>query len=96
LLRSNKNQDGKVELSEIQDNNCRLQLTIRTKDRHIDIVVLNFCGSSPFLHLGGIAYQLTIPDHRNLRLGTLSSILSDVAEYLSVDRVKLQEELFGT
>jgi predicted RNA binding protein YcfA (HicA-like mRNA interferase family) len=39
-------------------------------------------------------HHITIPDHKSLRLGTLSSILSDVAEYLGVDRTGLELELF--
>ena len=42
----------------------------------------------------GQSHSVTIPDHDNLRIGTLNSILSDVAEYLGVDRTRLAEELF--
>jgi len=45
--------------------------------------------------LRGHPHHVTIPDHHNLRLGTLSAILSDVASYLSVERSKLEQELFG-
>jgi len=44
--------------------------------------------------LRGHAHRVTVPDHRSLRLGTLSAILSDVADYLHIDRSKLEEELF--
>jgi predicted RNA binding protein YcfA (HicA-like mRNA interferase family) len=44
--------------------------------------------------LRGYAHHLTVPDHRNLRLGTLSTILSDVAAYLNIERSKLELELF--
>jgi predicted RNA binding protein YcfA (HicA-like mRNA interferase family) len=37
---------------------------------------------------------LTVPDHRSLRLGTRSTILSDVAAYLNLERSKLELELF--
>ena len=43
----------------------------------------------------GHEHNLTIPDHRNLRVGTLSAILSDVANYLGVDRSQVEQELFG-
>ena len=43
----------------------------------------------------GHAHHVTVPDHPSLRLGTLSSILSDVAAYLNVERSKLEEELFA-
>jgi predicted RNA binding protein YcfA (HicA-like mRNA interferase family) len=42
----------------------------------------------------GQAHLITIPDHDSLRIGTLNSILSDVADYLSMDRAKLAQELF--
>ena len=43
----------------------------------------------------GTEHHVTIPDHDPLRLGTLSSILGDVAEYLQKDREQLRKELFG-
>jgi len=46
-------------------------------------------------NLRGPAHYITIPDHDSLRIGTLNSILSDVAEYLGSDRAKLMQELFG-
>ena len=45
-------------------------------------------------NLRGQAHHLTIPDHKTLRLGTLSTILSDVADYLRIERSKLEQELF--
>ena len=42
----------------------------------------------------GYVHLVTIPDHSNLRIGTLNSILSDVADYLGVDRTNLARELF--
>ncbi len=45
--------------------------------------------------LRGNAHQVTIPNHDSLRLGTLSAILSDVADYLKMERAKLEQELFG-
>lgn len=44
--------------------------------------------------LRGSAHHLTVPDHRSLRVGTLNLILSDVADYLDIDRSLLEQELF--
>lgn len=45
--------------------------------------------------LRGTEHHVTIPRHQQLRLGTLSSILSDVASYLERTRGEVAEELFG-
>lgn len=37
---------------------------------------------------------ITIPNHQSLRLGTLNAILSDVANYLNIQRAQLEQELF--
>jgi predicted RNA binding protein YcfA (HicA-like mRNA interferase family) len=42
----------------------------------------------------GHVHHVTVPDHKTLRLGTLSAILSDVAGYLNIDRSRLEQELF--
>ena len=42
----------------------------------------------------GYPHSVTVPDHDNLRLGTLNSILSDVAEYFATDRSQIIKELF--
>ena len=39
-------------------------------------------------------HHVTIPDHDELRLGTLASILADVAQHLKLDRNALAAELF--
>jgi predicted RNA binding protein YcfA (HicA-like mRNA interferase family) len=44
--------------------------------------------------LRGHPHHLTVPDHRSLRVGTLSTILSDVADYLEIERSRLEQELF--
>jgi predicted RNA binding protein YcfA (HicA-like mRNA interferase family) len=44
--------------------------------------------------LKGTEHHITIPRHKSLRVGTLSSILKDVASYLEMDRLRLAEELF--
>ncbi len=43
----------------------------------------------------GAEHHVTIPRHREMRVGTLASILSDVAAYLDRERDDLVEELFG-
>jgi predicted RNA binding protein YcfA (HicA-like mRNA interferase family) len=45
-------------------------------------------------NLRGYVHHLTIPDHKTLRVGTLSAVLSDVANYLDMERSKLEQELF--
>jgi predicted RNA binding protein YcfA (HicA-like mRNA interferase family) len=45
-------------------------------------------------NLRGYVHSITIPDHDSLRIGTLNSILSDVADYLGIDRGKLTQDLF--
>ena len=39
-------------------------------------------------------HNLTIPTHKPLKVGTLSAILSDVAEHLGMDKRELIERLF--
>lgn len=43
----------------------------------------------------GTEHHITIPQHKRLRLGTLNSVLTDVAAYLEIDRRKLLEDFFG-
>ncbi len=45
-------------------------------------------------HLNG-EHHITIPKHRPLKLGTLNSILKDVAEHLGISKKELMEGLFG-
>ncbi|MBI1955633.1 MAG: type II toxin-antitoxin system HicA family toxin [Acidobacteria bacterium] len=44
--------------------------------------------------LKGKEHHITIPAHKQLKIGTLSAILTDIAEYLEMDRGELAEELF--
>lgn len=39
-------------------------------------------------------HHLTVPDHRPLKVGTLSSILRDVAQHHGMERDQLIERLF--
>jgi predicted RNA binding protein YcfA (HicA-like mRNA interferase family) len=41
----------------------------------------------------GYEHHVTLPHHDALRVGTLAAILSDVAEYLELDRNDLLEQL---
>ena len=43
----------------------------------------------------GTEHHTTIPRHLHLRVGTLSTILADVAAYLEMTRERLAEDLFG-
>lgn len=45
-------------------------------------------------NLRGYQHHVTVPDHDSLRLGTRNEILSDVADYLAIDRSELIKELF--
>jgi len=40
-------------------------------------------------------HHVTIPAHDPLKVGTLASILTDIASHLKVDRDELLERLFG-
>jgi len=42
----------------------------------------------------GTEHHLSIPRHKPLKVGTLSSILNDLASYLEVEKQKLIEDLF--
>jgi len=39
------------------------------------------------------AHHVTIPNHDPLRLGTLSSILTDVADYLNIEKEEIINKL---
>ena len=42
----------------------------------------------------GYEHKVTIPNHSSLRVGTLSQILGDVANYLGIGQDQLVLELF--
>lgn len=44
--------------------------------------------------LKGTQHFITIPLHKPLKVGTLNSILKDVAAYLEMDKLQLTESLF--
>ncbi len=43
----------------------------------------------------GPEHHVTIPIHKEVRIGTLNAIVTDVAAYLGVSRTELIETLFG-
>ncbi len=46
-------------------------------------------------NIRGTQHHVTIPAHKELRLGTLVGILSEVSAYLTMSRSDLEQELFG-
>jgi predicted RNA binding protein YcfA (HicA-like mRNA interferase family) len=46
-------------------------------------------------NLKGTQHHVTIPNHQQLRIGTLAEILADVASYLDLSREELTRQLFG-
>lgn len=42
----------------------------------------------------GEEHHITIPKHKPLKVGTLSSIVKDVASYLEIDKQRLIREMF--
>jgi hypothetical protein len=43
----------------------------------------------------GTEHHVTVPAHGELRVGTLSQVLSDVATYLEISREELVAQLLG-
>jgi predicted RNA binding protein YcfA (HicA-like mRNA interferase family) len=43
----------------------------------------------------GGEHHVTIPDHKPLRIGTLSAILGDVANYLNMNKDEIIREIFS-
>jgi predicted RNA binding protein YcfA (HicA-like mRNA interferase family) len=41
----------------------------------------------------GFEHHITIPRHKSLRVGTLSSIVNEIAAYLEIERQELVKEL---
>ena len=40
-------------------------------------------------------HHITIPRHKPVKVGTLNSIISDMAKYLDIEKQVLVDELFG-
>ena len=43
---------------------------------------------------GGGVHHLTLPNHKPLKVGTLSAALGDVAKYLEIEKPDLVRQLF--
>jgi predicted RNA binding protein YcfA (HicA-like mRNA interferase family) len=52
-------------------------------------------GSHIRLQCAEPSHSITIPNHRPLRIGTLASILADVAERRRIDKEALLQRLWG-
>jgi len=39
-------------------------------------------------------HKITIPDHQQIKIGTLNNILNDIAEYLKISKQELINEIF--
>ena len=46
------------------------------------------------LTIGENQHSVTVPMHRNVRVGTLGAIVSDVADFLGLSRQEVRETLF--
>lgn len=44
---------------------------------------------------GGAGHSVTVPKHRDLRLGALDGIVADVAEFVGKSKRNVRETLFG-
>ncbi len=42
----------------------------------------------------GSEHKITIPDHKQIKIGTLNNILNDIGSYLEMSKEKLIQELF--
>lgn len=42
----------------------------------------------------GVEHHITVPGHKQLKIGTLAGILADVARYLEITREDLAQQLF--
>ena len=47
------------------------------------------------LTAGSNSHQVTVPRHRDVRVGTLDGIIGDVAEFLDLSKLEVRERLFG-
>jgi predicted RNA binding protein YcfA (HicA-like mRNA interferase family) len=47
------------------------------------------------LTAGGDQHQVTVPQHRDVRVGTLDAIIADVAAFLGLPKRAVHDTLFG-
>lgn len=57
--------------------------------------VVRQSGSHIRLQCDDPAHSITVPEHRPIKVGTLSAILTDVAVRREMDKAELIEQLFG-
>jgi predicted RNA binding protein YcfA (HicA-like mRNA interferase family) len=43
----------------------------------------------------GMEHKITIPDHKEIKIGTLNNILNEIAGYLGMSKADLADELFS-
>ena len=60
-------------------------LVTRTKGKHMTVT----------LTIDGNRHSVTVPRHRDVRVGTLDGIIAGVAEYLGLSKREVRETLFG-
>lgn len=48
-----------------------------------------------FSSFKGSEHKITIPDHKQIKIGTLNNILNDIGSYLKISKEELIPELFG-
>ena len=48
------------------------------------------------IRIGDVEHRVTIPAHGTLKIGTLNSILKDIAGPLAISKDKLVQQLWGT
>lgn len=65
--------------------------------RHYGYRVTRSRGSHMTITLtaGSSRHQVTVPRHREVRVGTLDAVVSDVAEFLGMSRHEVRKTLFG-
>ncbi len=65
--------------------------------RHYGYRVTRSRGSHMTITLtaGSNRHQVTVPRHRDVRVGTLDGIIGDVAEFLGLSKHEVRERLFG-
>ncbi len=47
------------------------------------------------LAINGNRHSVTVPRHRDVRVGTLNGIITDVAEFLGLSKHEVRDTLFG-
>ncbi len=47
------------------------------------------------LTIDGNRHSVTVPRHRDVRVGTLDGIIADMAEFLGLSKHEVRETLFG-